>query len=258
MKLFQTLFSKMIASLALGVVISLSIIHPTAAIEHKTEIILGAENGWIPYSNSDGTGMSNDIIKAAYAAVGIKVTYNVKPLNRLLKETKEGKILGAFNIGQDTHRATQYLFHKTKLYDAVCSYYHNADVPLKEHSKEDLKNGEVTLGLVAGYGYGSIFSAMKKAKKFTVQNTHSEEQNLQKLVKHRIDATVLYDKTASILLEEMGLKGKIEKAFENEHIGMFVGFSKVLPESQHYADLLDEGLKIIQENGQYDKIISAY
>ncbi len=64
----------------------------------KKEITLGAEDAWIPYANPNGTGMANEIISAAYLAVGIKVRYLVRPYNRLLKETKEGKVLGAFNV----------------------------------------------------------------------------------------------------------------------------------------------------------------
>lgn len=231
---------------------------PVDATEYKKEITLGSEDAWAPYSNPDGTGMANDIITAAYKAVGIKVNYVVKPYNRLLKETEDGKILGAFNIPDDAVRVAQFLFHKIKLYDAVSYYYYNVDAPLKEHTKEDFKDGEVTIGLIPDYGYGREFAAIREAEKFTAAYTRSDEQNINKLLKKRIDTALVFDKTAHILFKEMNLYGKIEKGFENERAAIFVGFSKALPESQYYADLLDEGLKIIQENGQYDKIMRSY
>ena len=39
---------------------------------------------WIPYAKADGTGLANEIIKAAFQAVGVKVEYRVVPYARAL------------------------------------------------------------------------------------------------------------------------------------------------------------------------------
>jgi polar amino acid transport system substrate-binding protein len=78
------------------------------------------------------------------------------------------------------------------------------------------------------------------------------------LAKRRIDATILYDKTAKKLIEENGLTDTIEKAFDSERADIYVAFSKTFPKAQYYADKLDEGLAVIKASGEYQKILDAY
>ena len=217
-------------------------------------IILGAENDWVPYSNQDGTGMANEIVLAAYKAVGIDVKLQVGPYNRLLKMVKNGEILGAFNVPKDRSNEKEYIFGKIPLFAALSAYYYNVEEPLSATRKEELVNGE-KVGVVFDYGYGEFFSNNDRVTKIKVR---SDLLNLRKLAKGRIDATILYDKTAQKLIKENGLTGKILKAFDSETAEIYVAFSKVFPRVQYYADKFDEGLAIIKTNGTYKKIIDAY
>lgn len=226
----------------------------SAAVSSAESITLGAENDWVPYSNQDGTGMSNEIVRAAYKAVGIDVVFQVGPYNRLLKSVREGEILGAFNVPKERSNEDIYIFGKTPLFTALSAYYHNRDRPLAAKRKEELVNGE-KVGIVFDYGYGDFFSNNDRITKIEVR---SDLLNLRKLAKGRIDATILYDKTAKKLIEENGLTDKIEKAFDSESADIYVGFSKTFPKARYYADKLDEGLAMIKANGTYQKILEAY
>ena len=217
-------------------------------------IILGAENDWVPYSNQDGTGMANEIVLAAYKAVGIDVKLQVGPYNRLLKMVKNGEILGAFNVPKDRSNEKEYIFGKIPLFTAFSAYYYNVEEPLSATRKEELVNGE-KVGVVFDYGYGEFFSNNDRVTKIKVR---SDLLNLRKLAKGRIDATILYDKTAQKLIKENGLTGKILKAFNSETAEIYVAFSKVFRRAEYYADKLDEGLAIIKANGTYKKIMDAY
>lgn len=217
-------------------------------------ITLGAENDWIPYSNPDGTGMANGIVRAAYEAVGIRVRFKVGPYNRLLKMVRDGEILGAFNVPKESSNENEYIFGKTPLFVAQSAYYENVDKPLSAGRKEELVNGE-KVGVVFDYGYGDFFSRNNRIRKEWVR---SELLNVRKLAKGRIDATILYDKTARKLIRENGLKDKIVKAFDSERAEIYVAFSKTFPRARYYADRLDEGLAIIKSNGTYKKTVDAY
>jgi polar amino acid transport system substrate-binding protein len=225
-----------------------------ASVSYAETITLGAENDWVPYANQDGTGMSNEIVRAAYKAVGVDVSFQVGPYNRLLKSVREGALLGAFNVPKESSVDGLYVFGKIPLFTALSAYYHNRDQPLAATRKEDLINGE-KVGVVFDYGYGDFFSSNHRITKIEVR---SDLLNLRKLAKGRIDATILYDKTAKKLIEENGLTDKIEKAFDSERADIYVAFSKALPKAQYYADKLDEGLAIIKANGTYQKILEAY
>ncbi|HIJ39882.1 MAG TPA: transporter substrate-binding domain-containing protein [Deltaproteobacteria bacterium] len=217
-------------------------------------IVLGAENDWVPYSNQDGTGMANEIVLAAYKAVGINVKFNVGPYNRLLKMVRDGEILGAFNIPKEKSNEKEYLFGKTPIFSAQSAYYQNVEHPLSVTSKEGLKNGE-KIGVVFDYGYGDFFSGNDRIVKMEVR---SDQLNLRKLAKGRIDATILYDKTARKLLKEEGLSDKIVKAFDSESGDIHVAFSKRFPNAQQYADKLDEGLAVIKASGILKQITDSY
>ena len=226
----------------------------SASVSSAETITLGAENDWVPYANQDGTGMSNEIVRAAYKAVGIDVVFQVGPYNRLLKDVREGDILGAFNVPKEHANEAIYIFGKTPLFTALSAYYYNRDRPLKAKRKEELVNKE-KVGIVFDYGYGDFFSNNDRIEKIEVR---SDLLNLRKLAKGRIDATILYDKTAKKLIKENGLTDKIEKAFDSESADIYVAFSKVVPKAQYYADKLDEGLAMIKANGTYQKILDAY
>ena len=224
------------------------------SVSSAETITLGAENDWVPYANQDGSGMSNEMVRTAYKAVGIDVSFQVGPYNRLLKSVQEGDILGAFNVPKECANEDLYLFGKTPLFTALSAYYQNRDNPLSATRKEELVNGE-KVGVVFNYGYGDFFSRNDRITKIEVR---SDLLNLRKLAKGRIDATILYDKTAKKLIEENGLTDKVEKVFDSERADIYVAFSKVFPKSQYYADKLDEGLAIIKANSAYQKIVAAY
>jgi polar amino acid transport system substrate-binding protein len=225
-----------------------------SVVSSAETITLGAENDWVPYANQDGTGMSNEIVRAAYKAVGIDVSFQVGPYNRLLKDVRDGAILGAFNVPKESSNEDLYLFGKVPLFTALSAYYQNRDQPLKATRKEELVNGE-KVGVVFDYGYGDFFSRNDRIIKSEVR---SDLLNLKKLALGRIDATILYDKTAKKLIEENRLNDKIEKAFDSETADIYVAFSKVFPKAQFYADKLDEGLAVIKASGVYQKILDAY
>jgi len=230
------------------------LVMPAVSVWAAEGIILGAENDWVPYSNQDGTGMANEIVQAAYEAVNIDVKFNVGPYNRLLKMVRNGELLGAFNVPKEKSNESDYLFGKTPIFTAQSAYYYNKEHPLSARRKEDLKNGE-RIGVVFDYGYGDFFSGNDKIVKIPVR---SDQLNIRKLAKARVDAIILYDKTARKFLRDEGLSALILKAFVSECGDIHVAFSKSFPNAQHYADKLDEGLAIITASGVLKQIMDSY
>jgi len=225
-----------------------------ASVSSAETIILGAENDWVPYANENGTGMSNEIVRAAYQAVGINVSFQVGPYNRLLKSVEEGALLGAFNVPKEKSNQDLFIFGKTPLFTAFSAYYQKRDKPLAARKKEDLVHGE-KVGVVFDYGYGDFFAKNDRIEKIEVR---SDLLNLRKLAKGRIDATILYDKTAKTLIDQNRLNDKIEKAFDSESAEIYVAFSKVFAKAEYYADKLDEGLAAIKASGAYQEILDDY
>ena len=220
-------------------------------------ITLGAEDDWVPYARADGTGLANEIIVAAFKRVGIDVTFKVLPYNRILKLVEWGDLLGGFNVPLDEESKKKYVLGNTPLYDAVSAYYQDKSKPLKGKNRDELVNKE-KVGVVLGYGYGDHFLGAVEKGNIIKEVSKSEKTNLKKLSVGRIDATIIYDKTAAVLLKELGLEDKIEMAFQNETTPIFLAFSRKDPKSQYYAHKLDEGLAKIKQDGTYQKIMDSY
>ncbi len=220
-------------------------------------ITLGAEDDWIPYARADGTGLANEIIAAAFKSVGIDVKFKVMPYNRILKLVEWGDLLGGFNVPLDEESKKKYVLGNMPLYHAVSAYYQNKEKSLKGKNRDALVNKE-RIGVVLGYGYGDHFLQAVEKGNIIKEVSRSEKINLKKLAVGRIDATIIYDKTASVLLKELGLEDKIEMVFQNETTPIFLAFSKKNPKSQYYADKLDKGMAKIKKDGTYQKIMDSY
>lgn len=231
--------------------LAISLLLPNAV--RAETIVLGAEDAWLPYSNPDGSGLCNDIVRAAYRSVGIDVLFDVKPYNRLLKDLDANRYLGVFNVPRERSNEQRYIFGKIPHLVARSAYYQSTLRPLDATRKEDLR--DVTVGVVTDYGYGDFFMNNERFRKLW---RRSDTQNLQALKAGYIDSTILYEKTANRLLKELGLESDISKAFDSETGDIHVAFSKYWPRAQYYADKLDEGLAIIKANGTYDRIVDAY
>ena len=96
--------------------------------------------------------MANEIVLAAYKAVGIDVKLQVGPYNRLLMMVRNGEILGAFNVPKEKSNEKEYIFGKTPFFTALSAYYYNIEETLPASRKEELVNGE-KVGVVFDYGF---------------------------------------------------------------------------------------------------------
>ena len=64
-----------------------------------------------------------------------------RPIQRLLKEVREGALMGVFNVPKESANEKDYIFGSTPLFVAHSAYYYNKDHPLSARKKEDLVNG---------------------------------------------------------------------------------------------------------------------
>ncbi|MFC7049318.1 substrate-binding periplasmic protein [Emcibacter nanhaiensis] len=214
-------------------------------------IVLGAEDSWPPFSNADGTGLSNSIVREAFGLRGIKVLFQVAPYARLLRMTEQGEIVGLFNVTKEPSTEKVYHFGKQRLFRATTGYYYHVGQPLKAGNFRELVNNE-RIGLMLGYEYGPFILQNDKVRTVRV---NSQENLVHMLQRGRLDAVIMFDAIAEVVLAKTQAQQEIRRAFDGEHSDIYVAFSRKHPEAGMLAEELDAGLIALRESGRLAEIL---
>jgi len=220
-------------------------------------ITLIGEDSWYPYSavkEGKNRGFAVDVIKAAYAAVNVDVKFIATPYSRCLMLVKSGQELGCFDSLKDATLEPDYLFHKEAIFKASVGIYARADSPQSRVRKLNVQElHKYVIGVTHGYTYGSAF---ENDARIVREPAPSDVSNLRKLLLGRSDYSLIYTRIADYLSSTYPeeFKGKIQQTGILLEDSLYVSFSKRRPESQRYADALDQGLRQIRANGVYAAI----
>lgn len=239
-----------------------------AYAETKRTVTLGMEDSFPPYARADGTGMAPELIRAAYAAVGVDVKFEVKPYARILEEVESGALVGGFGVAKQPTTENKFIFGTEPLFIVKSHFFTKKGTRLYKkgthqpaQKPEDLGSQE-RVGLINGYEYGE---AVEKNTHILVSRVNTQKQNLDKLLAPipRLDAVVYFENEAADLFREeiaaQRLKqGDVVPAFESTPSIIHVAFSKKHPQTEMDVKFLDQGLKIIRNNGLYKKISDSY
>lgn len=218
-------------------------------------IILGAENSWPPFSNADGSGISNQIVRSAFAAVGVVVDIRVYPYARVLHLVENGKLAGGFNVTRQHSTTPLFVFGEHPILQASSSLYYRKGRKNVYASVADMPAG-TRIGLIIGYEYGDILE--QHLNRFKVTRVNKQEQLLHMLSSDRIDVTILFDQVADYTLKQMAASKKyhfsrsdIVKGERHHTSDIYVVFSKKRKDARELAQMFDRGLAIIEADGRY-------
>lgn len=217
-------------------------------------LTLAVEDAWEPYANPDGTGMSVEIVTAAFRSVGVDVVLEVLPYARVLHEVKSGKYVGGFNVAREASREDDFLWGREMLFLAHAHYYHHKSRPLRVQDVRSLQGGE-KIGVIRGYEYGNLFHDHQGIVRVWA-NRHDQIIDMLRL--GRVQAVIMFEKTAGLYRRKMHLADEVQAAFPSEPSRIFVAFSRRHPEATRYLELLDEGLRRIKADGTYQTILDKY
>lgn len=240
-----------------ALLLALALGHAPARAE---QITLVAENDWYPYSaQREGriTGLTVDLVRAAYASVGISVQLKSMPFARCMALVERGDELGCFNSGQDLkHSQDSYLFHATPLLLNSNGIYAKATSLESGLGPAALSGRRV--GLTHGASYGDAIEANQAIVRVVAL---TDLANLRMLTAGRADFAVMDDRVFDHLEQAHAteLHGKLKrvgKAFSD--LPIFVAFSKRHPDAARQATLLDRGLAALRASGEYQRIIDRW
>ncbi|MES2126331.1 MAG: transporter substrate-binding domain-containing protein [Pseudomonadota bacterium] len=212
-------------------------------------IVLMVEDAAAPWSAPDGSGYANDLVRAAYAAVGEKVELQVVPYARCKHFVMRGMAAGCFSMSAAPELHGLVKFADAPLFRVFPRFYFNAAQAHAIGKESDFKPG-MRIGVVNGYEYPDSVRALAQ-RGVVLEESRSESTNLKKLALGRLDAVLLMTdalKTDAVLLREAEVDNVVF-GFALAPMGSYLGFSGQRADGELARSLFNRGYALISANG---------
>lgn len=220
-------------------------------------IQIGAEDDWYPYTalrDGEITGMSVDIVKAAFAATSTDIQLVSFPYSRCMQLALRGQIAACFNTSPNSQIAQDYLLPAQPLFsESILLWARNDNAkPLK--SLDQLVGK--TVAVTNGYEYGAEFDSDTRIKRIMVRKDLNGFLMLQRA---RVDYMLAFRGTALQLFEEQPeLRGQFIPVMTVHRPDLYLSFSRHHPEAESLLKRFDQGMRLIESDGRYQTIIDTW
>lgn len=214
---------------------------------------------WKPFLSESGHqhGFTSHIITEAFAAEGYTVEYSFFPWARAYEEAKKGyyDAAAAWLDGED-RRENFYL--TDPISEIAYHFFHLKSYDFDWETLEDL-NG-LKIGATIEYTYTPEFVSAGKNKDLDVEFVATDELNLKKLQKGRIqifpgEAVVTYGQLRSLFgQQDIELYTHHPKPLVVSSLHLLI--SKKVEGAKELQEVFNRGLDTIKNNGKFDQIMS--
>ena len=236
------------------VLIALAVALQTHGPERRT-IDIGVEDAAAPWSQADGTGYANDVVRAAFGAVGIDVRMRVLPYARCKQHVVRGELVACVSMSPAPELRGLVRFSAQPLFVFTSDFFENVAHPLPP-SIADFRPG-TRVGTVLGYEYPlEVLDALRRSGAI-LDPTPKEELNLRKLAAGRLDAAMVNRdvvKSPHWVAAQAGVTGKVRPVFRVVGMPAYIGFSLAHRDGAALADRFDRGHARIITSGERDRI----
>lgn len=210
-----------------------------------------------PWSKSDGTGYSNDVVVAAFKAIGIEARLKVVPYARCKHQVLNGDVVACFNMTWQPELEGKVRLAEQPIYRVNNDVFESLDAPLPKPADGQCSLPPGTLlGITRDYEYSPQVVALETAGT-TFESAQSDLQSLKKLAAHRIQAALvitndLQDKMQRVV--QAGTQKAVRFAFNCGTTTGTLGFSLAHPDGLRALHAYEEGYRQIQANGVLQQI----
>lgn len=230
-------------------------------------VTVGAEDDWYPYSgvvksagpdggkgSAEVQGITIDVVRAAFEAVGITVRYDVMPYARCMALTRTSTLLGCFNTLRHPGIENDYLWHDPPMFKVQYKIYARADSTEQNIRPKDLEGRRVAV--THAYEYGAEFDTNDRIVRVF---SPRDESNFRMVLRGRADYTVALDINTRMLVKRRpDLAGKFRIVGAVAESGVYMVFSRHHPDSKRLMARFEEGLKIIIRSSKVQAIEDAW
>lgn len=205
--------------------------------------------------NLPGYGLNSALVKAAFEAAGHTVNIQFLPWTRALKDVLEGRADVAMGAYYNEQRAKDYIFSEL-IYHVDVGLIARPGLDKKSYvSLQELV--PYNIGVARSYANSEEFDAARYLRKHTAARP---VLNIRKLYRGRIDMTVMSFDSFRYEAQREGFcpdRVTFVQPPLKRH-GLYIMGSRNVPYGKEIINDFNQGLKIIRENGTFNKVMKKY
>ncbi len=219
------------------------------------------------YYDEEGklTGATVELIREVASRLNREISIVLVPWKRALHLAKNGKSEAICCAGINEERLEYLYFPDINITSEENVFFIKKGRTIKLN--EDLKDvSAIRIGVMLGYLYGQLQSAIDNDKFKRVQRVPTIEQNIKLLLAERTDIFIGNKIVVIHVLKKMKLYDKVvilkrPGTDENWIITdwpVYLAFSKTVLKNPSYMEKVSQIIKKIKEDGTYRRILSKY
>ncbi|MCG7536080.1 transporter substrate-binding domain-containing protein [Pseudoalteromonas sp. OOF1S-7] len=216
-------------------------------------MLLGSHSVWPPYVQDDDSGLSYDIVAAAFARSGESFALEVAPFSRAMRLAQSGKVDLIPALWYTRTRAQQFLFSLAYLHNELI-FISRTDQSLSFSGLDSLAGKGVCM--IRGFAYQNLLSGHPDIRVIT--QLHLSEC-LRQLARGRVDG---------LLADRFAAAYAISHQFQRETFTLHtqvvaswplhIGIVKTHPRAHQLIAQFNQGLSDIIKDGTYQHLLSQY
>lgn len=223
---------------------------------HETLTIM-VEDAAAPWSKSDGTGYANDVVVAAFKAMGVEARLRVVPYSRCKYMVLNGHVAACFNMSWQPGFEGKIKLAARPIFNVSNDVFEPVDSPLPKPPEGQcaLPAGTV-LGITRDYEYSDQVMALKNSG-VVFENSLSDSTGLQKLAARRFQAALVMSNDVEARdqkARQSGTENTVRFAFNCGVVNSTIGFSVTHPDGLRALELYNEGYRRIEAQGVLNDI----
>jgi len=220
-------------------------------------IVLAHETSWAPHYGKDleQGGYTVEIIRESLKRVGYELEIVWLPWKRAQVEAARGDYDGLGASYYTEERATKFAYSEPIAATQIV-FFKRAEDNIRYSKLEDLKPYKIGTGF--GYGYPEEFL---KADYLQKVEAYELKTNITRLLHKRVDL-IIGSREAILFYLKQDYPDKIHSVEivgkPLETLSLYVPFSKSRPNYKQKLKDFNRGLKMIKEDGTYQKIMKKH
>lgn len=226
----------------------------------RASLQVAVEDAADPWSRRDGTGYANDVVRAAFRAVDIDVTFLVVPYARCKDMVVHAKVVACFSMSRAPDVEAAVAFPAMPLFVCEAALLQSAAHPLPAATLDALPRGTV-IGAVLGYEYPEAVERARASGAITLENSPSEELLLRKLAAGRLRGALVNvneSKPLAYLSAQARVADGIQRVGTVGRLDSYIGFSRRHPRGTWGLQQFEEGMRRITRSGALASIAHVW